>query len=199
MVYNNFCCFSQENLCLHVIPTLIGLLRALGRASNEEVPLISHLLSVHSEPFQNQANPTSSKAVDMSQQKSSIASKSIIPRSMSSLELIRQEDTGIQSAGSLHRSCLDNHNTASSGGWHPRALDSSITLEKNKSQVKSMDPADVYFNKVVLFCFHVILLILAKLLVMHLGFMAQLDVCSLEYHTRLFQHCYKLYYLPFVC
>ena len=39
-----------EKLCLRQIPLLLGLARSMGRSSDEDLSLISHLLSVHETP-----------------------------------------------------------------------------------------------------------------------------------------------------
>ncbi|XP_012945848.1 phosphatidylinositol 4-kinase alpha, partial [Aplysia californica] len=73
----------SETLCTRQIPLLLGLARSLGRSSDEDCPLISHLLSVHGPPQPAQSCLPEPEPV---QQRGHFNTfRSILPRTLSSV------------------------------------------------------------------------------------------------------------------
>lgn len=89
MSFTNFNLSLSGVLCQRHVPILMGLCRAMGRSSDEEMAIISYLLSVHRDQrVDAAANQESALAV---QRRSFHAFRPILPRTMSTLVLNQVE------------------------------------------------------------------------------------------------------------
>ncbi|XP_021377626.1 phosphatidylinositol 4-kinase alpha-like isoform X3 [Mizuhopecten yessoensis] len=123
-------------LCTAIVPTLIGMSRAIGRSSDGSVPLISIL-------FPSEATRKSKvPPVDTSADSKVMSFRSILPRTMSS-HVIAQESSGPSSPVNIPSLAFPS----------PRSRERSPSpipnqIKEKPTQDEELDPAVHYFNKV---------------------------------------------------
>ncbi|KAK7087993.1 hypothetical protein V1264_021976 [Littorina saxatilis] len=129
-----------DTLCQYMVPILMGMCRAVGRSSDEEMPLISYLLSVHRDSRVEAPENQESQLVQ--QRKSFNAFRPILPRTMSTL-VLNQTDLPSPTSHSLlsppdftTRECSSSPLETQGHGGKEGAVD------------EQGDPADLQFNKV---------------------------------------------------
>lgn len=135
--------FLADTLCQYMVPILMGMCRAVGRSSDEEMPLISYLLSVHRDSRVEAPENQESQLVQ--QRKSFNAFRPILPRTMSTL-VLNQTDLPSPTSHSLlnppdftTRECSTLPLETQGHGGKEGAVD------------EQGDPADLQFNKVCVF------------------------------------------------
>ncbi|KAL8613206.1 hypothetical protein ACOMHN_043015 [Nucella lapillus] len=124
----------------------MGMARAVGRSSDEEMPLISFLLSVHRDlPTENTAE-TQSKVADAPQRRSFNTFRSILPRTMSTMVLNQASDlpSPTSATPTSHLDAPDFNMRERS----PSPLEARGGQGKDGSGDMLGDPAELYFNRV---------------------------------------------------
>ncbi|PVD31364.1 hypothetical protein C0Q70_06776 [Pomacea canaliculata] len=129
----------EGTICSSIVPVLIGMVRAIGRSSDDEMPLISYLLSVHLDLRKEVAEQPQDQAAK--QRRSFNTFRPILPRTMSSLVL----SSDLPSPTSPQPTRLDAPELPSRER-SPSPLD--VGPGRDNGVTGDSDPVEVYFNKV---------------------------------------------------
>ena len=135
-------------LCQSIVPILMGMARAVGRSSDEEMPLISYLLSVHRDLRAETQEDARSRAAP--RRRSFNPFRPILPRTMSTLVLSQSDLPSPSSTSpSVHLDAPDfaprERSPSPLEAWG-HGGGGGVVGAAAAEEVD--DPADLHFNKV---------------------------------------------------